>query len=299
MPHAPLMLQIHGIWFFEETDLHQVSALLNKILAQLPKPDAGVTYIQHPEPAPVEAPPPAPAPAPARSDQASSSGGDAFWDRAVHVTESTLQQNQQLVPNNNLLDAGTAPVSELLLRIRSRLSSMQKQHSCSMAAHVCHKLNSGWRIVCRVAVQCAQANRNQCCLWHGVMVQPIGACLLPLFVGVQSGGAGGLQGLLKAAQQKHTTAQRAPSAVSPIPVPSAHVEPAPAAGAAGLLTPAFFEQQQHQQQQRAPKPQPPAAAGGSTPPAVQDAGPVVSPAGAPNGPGQGSNPLQQLLSRWA
>lgn len=111
------LLQIHGIWFFEEADLHRVSALLNKILAQLPKPDAGVTYIQHAEPAAaVEAPPGPAAPAhahPAQSAGSGASGGggrDGFWDRPVHVTESTLQQNQQLVPNNNLLDAATAPV---------------------------------------------------------------------------------------------------------------------------------------------------------------------------------------------
>lgn len=114
-----LLLQIHGIWFFEEADLNRVSALLNKILAQLPKPDAGVTYIQHAEPAAaVEAPPAPAAPAhathPAQSAGSGASGGgggDGFWDRPVHVTESTLQQNQQLVPNNNLLDAATAPVS--------------------------------------------------------------------------------------------------------------------------------------------------------------------------------------------
>jgi hypothetical protein len=75
----------------------------------------------------------------------------------------------------------------------------------------------------------------------------------------------------------------------------------PAAGAAGLLTPAFFEQQQQQQQQRAPKPlllataQPPAAAGGSTPVALQDTAASVS---AANGPGHGGNPLLGLLSRW-
>jgi hypothetical protein len=113
--------QIHGIWFFEEADLHRVSALLNKILAQLPKPDAGVTYLtQHAEPAAAAEAPPAPAAAPVHhaahpaesgASGTSGGGGDAFWDRAVHVTESTLQQNQQLVPNNNLLDASTAPVS--------------------------------------------------------------------------------------------------------------------------------------------------------------------------------------------
>lgn len=112
---------------------------------------------------------------------------------------------------------------------------------------------------------------------------------------LQSGGPGGLQGLLKAAQQKHNTAQRAPSAVSPVPASSTHAEPPmPAAGAAGLLTPAFFEQQQQQQQQRAPKPPPPAAAGGSTPVALQD---TASSASAANGPGQGGNPLLGLLSR--
>lgn len=121
-PVACLLLvaadQIHGIWFFEEADLHRVSALLNKILAQLPKPDAGVTYIPHAEPAAaVEAPPAPPAPVhahPAQSAGSGASGGggsDGFWDRPVHVTESTLQQNQQLVPNNNLLNAATAPVS--------------------------------------------------------------------------------------------------------------------------------------------------------------------------------------------
>lgn len=105
-----LHLQIHGIWFFEEEDLHRVSALLNKILAQLPKPDAGITYIQHPEPTPVEGPPPAAAAHSHVEPAPGGSSGDGFWDRAVHVTESTLQQNQQLVPNNNLLDSGTAQV---------------------------------------------------------------------------------------------------------------------------------------------------------------------------------------------
>lgn len=105
-----LLLQIHGIWFFEEADLHRVAALLSKILAQLPKPDSGVTYIQPPEPAAVEPPPPAPI---AHPEPAASSGGDAFWDRSVQVTESTLQHNQHLVPNNNLLDSATAPVSHV------------------------------------------------------------------------------------------------------------------------------------------------------------------------------------------
>jgi hypothetical protein len=119
MPLLPACLQIHGIWFFEEADLNRVSALLNKILAQLPKPDAGVTYIQHPEPAAaVEAPPPAPV-----HTEPASSGGDAFWDRPVHVTESTLQHNQQLVPNNNLLDAATAPVSVIVGGKRRRAQS--------------------------------------------------------------------------------------------------------------------------------------------------------------------------------
>ena len=86
-----------------------MSGLLNKILAQLPKPDAGLTYLQEPAPAVPELPPAAAAvphvePAPGGS-------GDGFWDRSVHVTETTLQQNQQLVPNNNLLDPASAPVS--------------------------------------------------------------------------------------------------------------------------------------------------------------------------------------------
>lgn len=109
---------------------------------------------------------------------------------------------------------------------------------------------------------------------------------------VQGAGAGGLQGLLKAAQQKHTTAQRAPAAAPVSPAPAGNSkppEPTPTGGAAALLTPAFFEQQQ---QQRVAVP-PPA----SSLPDVQDVGAGASPLGAANGPGQGANPLQQLLSR--
>jgi hypothetical protein len=39
----PLLLhvaQIHGIWFYDESDLQRLSSLLHKILNQLPKPDA-------------------------------------------------------------------------------------------------------------------------------------------------------------------------------------------------------------------------------------------------------------------
>jgi len=32
--------QIHGIWFYDESDLQRLSSLLHKILNQLPKPDA-------------------------------------------------------------------------------------------------------------------------------------------------------------------------------------------------------------------------------------------------------------------
>lgn len=208
--------EIHGIWFFEETDLHRVSGLLNKILAQLPKPDSGLPFMQHHEAVPaVQELQPA-ASASAAESGAAGGSGDGFWDRSVHVTESTLQSNQQLVPNNNLLDPNSAPA-----------------------------------------------------------------------------GSGGLQGLLKAAQQKHTTSQRGPTttSISPVPVPnstSMPAEPTPA-GAAALLTPAFFEQQQQRQMQ--------AASNVSTPPAAQEPVATTPPAGAANGPGQGANPLQQLLSR--
>jgi hypothetical protein len=34
--------------------------------------------------------------------------GDAFWDRAVHVTEETLPASQQLVPNSSLISEPSA-----------------------------------------------------------------------------------------------------------------------------------------------------------------------------------------------
>jgi hypothetical protein len=306
-----LHLQIHGIWFFEEEDLQRVSALLNKILAQLPKPDAGITYIQHPEPTPVEGPPPAAAAHSHVEPAPGGSGGDGFWDRAVHVTESTLQQNQQLVPNNNLLDSGTAPVGtrhRANIRRNSRLGDCWTTciSACSMGVFrmAGPRQAAGWiagceqgkfaghSLVSHQRVHSHQARVQMC------EVQLSGLTCYPCLFAVllQTGGVGGLQGLLKAAQHKHAAGQRpAASVVSPVPVPSsAPVEPAPSAGAAGLLTPAFFEQQQ----QRA-KPQPPAAAGGSTPtavqPSTQEVAAVTPPAGAANGPG--GNPLQQLLSR--
>jgi len=87
-----------------------VSGLLNKILAQLPKPDSGLPFMQHHEAVPaVQELQPA-ASASAAESGAAGGSGDGFWDRSVHVTESTLQSNQQLVPNNNLLDPNSAPV---------------------------------------------------------------------------------------------------------------------------------------------------------------------------------------------
>lgn len=114
---------------------------------------------------------------------------------------------------------------------------------------------------------------------------------------------GGLQGLLKAAQQKHSSSQRAPSAaanLSPVPTPNSTSMPAEPAGAgstgaAALLTPAFFEQQQQKSQG------PPAASHAAAQPVAAAAPPepaAPAPAAAVvNGPTQGSNPLQQLLSR--
>ena len=108
------MQQIHGIWFYEVPDLEKLGNILNKILAQLPKP----------EPAPPsEVPAVAASPAPAATAAAAPGGGhvaapaaaavsaarpqggdDAFWDRSVHVTEETLAGGQQqLVPNSSLV----------------------------------------------------------------------------------------------------------------------------------------------------------------------------------------------------
>lgn len=129
---------------------------------------------------------------------------------------------------------------------------------------------------------------------------------------------GGLHGLLKAAQQRATGAQRTPTpaapqqAAAPSPVAAAHVpnntppsapaEPPPAAVAPGLLTPAFFEQQKAKQPPVQPAAVQAAAAGGSsTPVAVPQPAAPVAPAGLPaagspatNG---ATNALHQLLSR--
>jgi hypothetical protein len=104
--------QIHGIWFYEVPDLEKLGNILNKILAQLPKPDVAP---------PSEAPPVAASPAPAAGGGSHAAappvaaaaaaatarpqgGDDAFWDRSVHVTEETLAgSQQQLVPNSSLV----------------------------------------------------------------------------------------------------------------------------------------------------------------------------------------------------
>eukprot|EP00879_Flechtneria_rotunda_P017530 GHRR01018379.1.p1 GENE.GHRR01018379.1~~GHRR01018379.1.p1 ORF type:complete len:298 (+),score=157.26 GHRR01018379.1:882-1775(+) len=227
----------------------RVSSLLQKILNQLPKPDAAVQAAP-PQP---QQPFAAAALEPESAAEAPAPDGDAFWDRSVHVTEHTLPASQQLVPSNSLLPEPS------------------------------------------------------------------------------SGGQGtgrGLHGLLMAAQQKHTSAQRAPSVSAPLPTPAATAaamqrspsaalpaassntiklspepaaKPAAASAAAGaaLLTPAFFEQQKTKQQ---PAPPTPATAPSSSVAnvAVQHS-PAPVPAVSPvtNGAPSGGNALHKLLSRAA
>jgi hypothetical protein len=45
---------------------------------------------------------------PAQAAAAAAGEGDAFWDRAVHVTEETLPASQQLVPNSSLISEPSA-----------------------------------------------------------------------------------------------------------------------------------------------------------------------------------------------
>lgn len=104
------MSQIHGIWFYDDTELQRVSALLQKILNQLPKPaeDAVAAAAAALTPPPQQAHyQPAPSPAVQQHAEPAADGrpaaGDAFWDKSVHVTEDTLPSSQQLVPNSSLL----------------------------------------------------------------------------------------------------------------------------------------------------------------------------------------------------
>uniref|UniRef100_A0A383W2F1 WH1 domain-containing protein n=1 Tax=Tetradesmus obliquus TaxID=3088 RepID=A0A383W2F1_TETOB len=245
--------EIHGIWFYDESDLHHLAGLLQKILNQLPRPEDGAAAAaaaaaaqqqqQHHQPAPlpaVQEPLQPPAHAAAAAGE-----GDAFWDRSVHVTEENLPASQQLVPNSSLLSEPSA--------------------------------------------------------------------------GAPGGGAmGGLQGLLKAAQQKHNVAQRASSASSSSqqphlpaassPIPNSSSMPADAAAPAPpsmLLTPAFFEQQKAKQQQAAPAPAAAPAASPVPAPAAASSSSNTSaaaqqPAAAVNGGSAASgSALHQLLSRAA
>lgn len=130
-------MQIHGIWFYDEIELQRVSALLQKILNQLPKPaedpvaaaaaaltppppqqghyQTASAVQQHAEPAADGRP----------------VGGDAFWDKSVHVTEDSLPSSQQLVPNSSLLtpepavgvsqDDRTANAEKISTKISSRI----------------------------------------------------------------------------------------------------------------------------------------------------------------------------------
>lgn len=104
--------QIHGIWFYDDSDLHHLAGLLQKILNQLPKPDEGLPLAspaaaqqQQHQPAPVAA---VQEPASLAAQPAAAADGDAFWDRSVHVTEDTLPASQHLVPNSSLLTESSA-----------------------------------------------------------------------------------------------------------------------------------------------------------------------------------------------
>jgi hypothetical protein len=195
----------------------------------------------------------------------------------VHVTEETLQHKQQLVPNSNLLD-GPQPVRLLGLAV-ANTQPQALRGACDML----------WPFVAAnpAPFSCPltpMPDARAMCARAPSRAAQQGA-------GGGGGGSGALQGLLKAAQQKHTSAQRSlPTPLaSPVPVPnstSAPAEQAAAGGAAALLTPAFFEQQQQQQQQQQKQRQ------------AQPAPAAAAAATAVNGAG-GGNPLQQLLSRAA
>lgn len=117
-------MQIHGIWFYDEVELQRVAALLQKILNQLPKPEAaaGVTAAAAALSAPQQQTHYQPSPAPAIQqhaeaavDAAAADGGDGFWDKSVHVTPETLPSTQQLVLNSSLLaPEAAAGVSQVL-----------------------------------------------------------------------------------------------------------------------------------------------------------------------------------------
>lgn len=125
--------EIHGVWFYDASELDGMGKILKKIVDQLPKPDAGAAAAaaaaalppqllsppSGPAPAPASSPllaplPPPAAALPAAADGAASGGGrgrgdDAFWDRSVTVTEDAISgREQRLVPNESLVLQDTA-----------------------------------------------------------------------------------------------------------------------------------------------------------------------------------------------
>jgi hypothetical protein len=126
------------VWFYDAADLEEVGRVLRKILDQLPKPDGAApaadeaaaagaappAYSPAAAPAPAPPAPPAASLPPAAPPQGSEGGGggggggdDAFWDRAVHVTEAAIS-GQRLVPNESLVVQDTASSQQVGVRGR-------------------------------------------------------------------------------------------------------------------------------------------------------------------------------------
>ncbi|KAI8464345.1 MAG: Dcp1-like decapping family-domain-containing protein [Monoraphidium minutum] len=126
--------EIHGVWFYDQSDLDALGRVLRKIVDQLPKPDgaAGASGVgddfsngpappaaspaPHPMPAPAAAPPPAALALPPAALGGGGGGGrgdDAFWDRAVTVTkDEEAISGQRLVPNESLVVDGSGQPSQ-------------------------------------------------------------------------------------------------------------------------------------------------------------------------------------------
>ncbi|KAF6257964.1 Dcp1-like decapping family-domain-containing protein [Scenedesmus sp. NREL 46B-D3] len=140
--------EIHGIWFFEEADLHRLAGLLQKVLNQLPRPDgtaaaaaaaaaAAQQQQQHYQPAPLPAAQESSQP---RAEAAAAGGaageGDAFWDRSVHVTEDTLPAGQHLVPNSSLISDPSAGAAGGIASggLQGLLKAAQQKHNVAQRA---------------------------------------------------------------------------------------------------------------------------------------------------------------------
>jgi hypothetical protein len=107
-----------------------MAGLLQKILAQLPKPDTAAAAA---EGAPVIATAAPDLPA-APHSTGGGGGGDAFWDRTVHVTEETLPSGQQFVPNSSLLQVRSVQCGRLTpWLVQSRLMFMYLAPCCVLS----------------------------------------------------------------------------------------------------------------------------------------------------------------------